>query len=145
MPVTDEQVATLRAYLAGDFDTHKRLFGQLDGASARVGYPALVTAAFCEAVERRFAKSGTTSDVIEFVGEVRSRHLKNADEIESRVAERIILAIFTDEEVGDLDAEIKFHTQFILLLPLIDDEQFDDAGLDMFMGEARKLANQWIA
>jgi hypothetical protein len=145
MPVTDDQVATLRAYLAGDFDTHKRLFGQLDRASARVSYPALVTAAFCEAVERRFTKSGTPSDVIEFVGEVRSRHLKNPDEIESRVAERVILAIFTDEEVSDLDAEIKFRTQFILLLPLIDDEQFDPAGLDMFLGKARKLADQWIA
>lgn len=144
MPVTDDQVMALRAYLAGDFDTHKRLFRQLDRTSARVGYPALVTAAFCEAVERRFAESGTASDVIEFIGEVRSRHLKDPDEIESRVAERVILSVFTDEEVGDLDAKVKYRTQLILLLPLIDDEQLDDAGLDAFLGEARKLADQWI-
>jgi hypothetical protein len=144
MPVDNDQLATLRAYLRGDFDAHRRLFRQLDPTHARVAYPALVTAAFCEAVERRFAQDGTAKDVIEFVGEVRSRHLKNPDEIDSRIAERVILSIFADEGVGDIDAKVKYRTQLILLLPLIDDEQLDDVGLDKFLGDARRLADQWI-
>jgi hypothetical protein len=143
MSVTADQVATLRAYLAGDFDSHKRLFGQLDRTAAKTGYTALLTAAFFEAVDRRFAQDGTTADVIEFVADVRARHLKDADEIDPRAAERLILAIFTDEEVDDLDTETKVSTQIILLYALITDARLDDAGLDGFLAEARKLADEW--
>jgi hypothetical protein len=143
MPVTADQVATLRAYLAGDFDSHKRLFGQLDRTAAKTGYTALLTAAFFEAVDRRFAQDGTTADVVEFVADVRARHLKDADEIDPRAAERLILAIFTDEEVDDLDTETKVSTQIILLYALITDARLDDAGLDGFLAEARKLADEW--
>ena len=145
MPVTADQVATLRAYLAGDFDSHQRLFGQLDRTAAQTGYMALLTAAFFEAVDRRFAKNGTTADVIEFVADVRARHLKDADEIDQRAAERLILAIFTDEEIDDIDSETKVSTQIILLFALIADEGFDGAGLDEFLAEARKLADEWIS
>jgi hypothetical protein len=145
MPVTADQVATLRAYLAGDFDRHKRLFGQLDRAAAQTGYMALLTAAFFEAVDRRFAENGTTADVIDFVANVRARHLRDADEIDQRAAERLILAIFTDEEIDDLDAEIKVNTQIILLFALIAEERFDDSALDEFLAEARKLADDWTS
>jgi hypothetical protein len=143
MPVTADQVATLRTYLAGDFDSHKRLFGQLDRTAAKTGYTALLTAAFFEAVDRRFAQDGTTADVVEFVADVRARHLKDADEIDPRAAERLILAIFTDEEVNDLNTETKVSTQIILLYALITDARLDDAGLDGFLAEARKLADEW--
>jgi hypothetical protein len=43
--VTDEQVATLRARLAGDLGEHERLYGQLDEAAARTAYIGLITAA----------------------------------------------------------------------------------------------------
>lgn len=143
MPVTTDQVATLRAYLAGDFDSHKRLFGQLDRTAAQTGYTALLTAAFFEAVDRRFAQNGTTAAVVEFVADVRARHLKRADELEPHVAERLILAILTDEDIDDLDTEAKIQTQIILLYALIADERLDDAGLDEFLVEARKLADEW--
>jgi hypothetical protein len=145
MPVTADQVATLRAYLAGDFDSHKRLFGQLDRAAAQTGYMALLTAAFFEAVDRRFAENGTTADVIDFVANVRARHLRDADEIDQRTAERLILAIFTDEEIDDLDAETKVNAQIILLFALIAEERFDDSALDEFLAEARKLADDWTS
>jgi hypothetical protein len=32
----------------------------------------------------------------------------------------------------------------LLLAALVADEDFDDAGLDAFLGEVRKLADQWI-
>lgn len=38
MPVAGEQAATLRAYLAGDFERHQRLFTQLDRTAINQGY-----------------------------------------------------------------------------------------------------------
>lgn len=144
MPVTDEQAATLRAYLAGDFEGHQRLFRQLDRTAINLGYKALVSAAFYTAVDRRFAKGSNTAEVVDFVADVRTRHLKNPDEIDPRIAERLILAMFTDEEIKDLPGEDKFRTQFILLYPLVTDAQYDESALDEFLSETRKLADDWL-
>jgi hypothetical protein len=63
MAVTDRQVATLRAQLAGDLDEHKRLLAHFDEKSDALAYVTLTNAAFFEAVDRRF-NSGTTADDI---------------------------------------------------------------------------------
>lgn len=145
MAVTDAQLAALRAQLAGKLEEHKQLFAQLDPIAAQTGYRALVTAAFCQAVERRFASDNSADDVIEFVGDVRSRSDRAADEIDPRTAERLILAVYTDEPIGDLDPKTSFGIQLLLLAALIADAQLDDAGLDEFLTEARKLADQWTS
>ena len=62
MAVSDDQVAALWVHLAGDIEEHGRQYTQL-GPAAGMGYKALVAAAFCTAVERRFVKDGTTADV----------------------------------------------------------------------------------
>jgi hypothetical protein len=144
VPVTDDQVATLRAHLAGDFDEHDRLHAQLDPVAASTGYSALISAAFVEAVERRFTKSSPASDVIEFVGGLRERSDRLAEEIDPRIAERMIRAVYTDEEIDDIDDRASFSTQFLLLTGLIVDEGLDDAGLDKILADARKLADQWV-
>jgi len=145
MVVTDAQLAALRAQLAGNLEEHKRLFAQLDPIAARTGYRALVTAAFCKAVEQRFATDSSADDVIEFVGDVRYRTDRTADEIDPRTAERLILAVYTDEPIGDLDPKASFGTQILLLAALTADAQLDDAGLDEFLADARKLADQWTS
>jgi hypothetical protein len=145
MAVTDAQLAALRAQLAGNLEEHKRLFAQLDPIPARTGYRALVTAAFCKAVEQRFAPDSSADDVIEFVGDVRYRTDGTADEIDPRTAERLILAVYTDEPIGDLDPKTSFGTQILLLAALTADAQLDDAGLDEFLADARKLADQWTS
>ena len=71
MPVTDEQVATLHAQLAGHLDEHERLLGELDREAAP-GYNALVTAAFSGAVVKRFPTDAALDTVIEFVADIRS-------------------------------------------------------------------------
>jgi hypothetical protein len=144
MPVTDDQVAALRAYLSGDLDLHKQLYGRLDRAAARTGYTALVAAAFFEAADRRFARNGTAADVIEFVGDVRGRSERLAEEIDPSAAERMIRAVLTDEDISDMDDEVKGRLYIVLLAALIFDEQLDGAGLDAFLVDARKLADQWI-
>jgi hypothetical protein len=137
MVVSDEQVAALRAQLAGKADEYQRLWEQLDRETARIGYPALITGAFFEAVERRFGKASTTSDVIKFVSDARSRSDELGEKIDPRTAERIILAVYTDEEIDDLSANSVIRTQMLLLAALVADEQFDDVELDEFLAKAR--------
>lgn len=144
MSVTDEQVAALRAYLAGDLDQHHRLYSRLDRATARSGYTALVIAAFFEAADRRFAQNGTAADVIEFVGDVRARTEELGEKIDARVAERLIRAVLTDEDISDLDDTTKGRYYIVLLAALVADEQLDPDGLDSFLAEARKLADRWV-
>ncbi len=142
MAVTGQEVATLRAQLAGDFVEHKQLLRQLEGTGGLVGYMALVAAGFFEAVDRRFGKGTTPADVIQFVGDVRSRFDGADDGIDPRVAERLILRVLGQGSVGDLDGATIRRLQRLLLPVLVADEQLDDAGLDEFLTSARKLADR---
>ena len=145
MSVTGEQVATLRSYLSGDFSDYEQRRGQIDQSQDRTGYMALVSAAFCEAVERRFTRQDPPERVIEFVADTRARFDQDGSQIDPRAAERMIRAVYTDEPIDDIDSAAKGRTQIILLAALINSEQLDDAGLDAFLGDARKLADQWLA
>lgn len=143
MAVTTEQVATLRAFLVRDFEQYERLHEQLDPVAARTGYTALIAAAFVEAVDRRFGSNSADADVVEFVGEARARFDPDGDAIDPRAAERMIRAVYTDEEIGDLDTETVVGNQVILLTALIADEGFDNTELDDLLAKARELADQW--
>jgi hypothetical protein len=143
MAIGDDQVATLRAHLAGEFEEYERRWEQLDKEAARTEYTALVAAAFFEAVDRRFAKDGTVADVIDFVGDVRSRSEELSDAIDPRIAERLIRHALGDGSIGDIGDETMGSTQMLLLVALIADEQLDDAGLDEFMTEVRAVADEW--
>jgi hypothetical protein len=55
MAVTDLQVATLRAQLAGDLEEHKRLLAQFDENADGRPYATLTNAAFVEAADRSSA------------------------------------------------------------------------------------------
>lgn len=144
MPVTDEQVAPLRAQLAGKLEEHQRLLAQLDAEAVNDGYRRLVTAAFCIAADRRFPPESTASDVIQFVGDARSRTERMA-EIDPRMAERVIRAAISDENTDDIDPRASWETQILLLAAMTADASYDPAGLEEFLGEARKLADQWMS
>lgn len=143
MAVTAGQVATLRAFLARDFDEYERLYEQLDPAAARSGYTALIAAAFVEAVERRFSADSTDAAVVEFVAVARARFDESGDRIDPRAAERMIRAVHTDEEINDLDTKTVVGIEVILLTALVADEGLDDAGIDELLAKARKLADEW--
>lgn len=144
MPVTDDQVVALRAYLADDLDQHRQLYARLGRQAARSGYTALLAAAFFEAVNRRFAQDGTAADVIEFVADVRGRSEALGKAIDPRAAERLIRAALSDEDIDDLDDQAKGGLYVVLLAGLIGDEQLSDDGLDEFLAGARKLADEWL-
>jgi hypothetical protein len=104
MAVTDQQVAALRAQLAGDYDEHRRLIADLDSRHGLGGYTALVTAAFVEAADRRFGPSHRDdAAVTEFVSDVRSRFPGADKEIDQAAAERVSGKALGRGSVSDLD------------------------------------------
>lgn len=145
MSITDDQVAALRAFLAGDFETHQRLHSQLDPVAARTGYTALIAGAFFEAVDRRFAQKKSDSDVVDFVGSVRARSERLADELDPQIAERLIRHSLGQGSIADVDDETVVQTQIVLLSGLVADEQLNNAKLDDFMTTARALGNRLMS
>jgi len=140
VPVTDDQLAALRAQLAGNYEEHKRLIGKLNAENALDGYIALVTAAFIEAVDRRFGPGAADEvAVIEFIGDVRSRFERADEEIDPLAAERIILKARGKGSITDLSGATIRHIERLLLAILVDDEGFNGGELDRFLAEARQL------
>jgi len=145
MPVTDHQVATMRALLAGDFDEHGRLRVQLDRDGDRAGYSALIAAAFFEAADRRFAKGHGRAEVTEFVAWARASSDGAAEQIDPGLAERMIRGVFESESIGDVSSQVVVETQLLLLAALISEARFGATELDAFMAESRELADRWIS
>jgi hypothetical protein len=144
MKVTDEVLATLRAGLSARKDEYLSRWDQLEGG-ARHEFRALLSATFCEAVDRRFAPAAPAAEVIEYVGDVRSRTAGAAAQIDPRSAERLILAVYAGEDIGDIPPGTVFRTQILLLSALVADAGLDDAGLDELLGAGRATADSWLA
>jgi hypothetical protein len=142
MPVTDDQVATLRALLANDRDRYRQLFAGLDRAEAGKGYNALVAASFGLAAQRRFGSSYTQADIVTFVGDVRAKSAGVSEDLDPEAAELMLSAVLGSASTRGMSRESKAITQILLLGGLIADEHLDDAGLDAFLADARKLADQ---
>jgi hypothetical protein len=139
MSGADDRVAALRAQLAGDYDEHRRLLADLDSRGALSGYTALVTAAFIEAVDRRF-QPGQRDDaaVIAYVGDVRSRY-PDADEIDPATAERVISKALGRGSISDIDGPGIRRAERLLLPLMVADELLSGEELDRFLAAARKL------
>ena len=145
MAVTDLQVATLRAQLAGDLEEHRRLLAQFDAKWDVRPYVTLTNAAFVEAVDRKFNSGAAGGDIIQFVAGVRSRSEKVRRALDPRIAARVLQAAVKDSDVGDLDpAEVR-RSQAILLNALIVDENLDGGGLDEFMATVCQLADRLLS
>ncbi|MCP9948660.1 hypothetical protein [Actinomadura madurae] len=147
MPVTDEQIATLRAQLRGNIVEHRRLLKQLDADEANVGYPALIAAAFITAVQQRFIKDGQPADrseVVDFVSRARAKHDEAPDVISPEIAERMILRLLGKGPMIEIDEESKLAHQIILLAALISQENFTEPELDAFLVKARAIADDFL-
>ncbi|WP_433479109.1 hypothetical protein ACQPZP_20000 [Spirillospora sp. CA-142024] len=145
MPITDEQVATLHAQLAGRIDEHERLLDQLTTEEAQSGYITLVTAAFFEAVDRKFIINDTAADeaeIIEFIAYQRSAHPIAAEQLDPSVAEDVILHALGKGSIGeDVDAETLLGTKILLLAALIGEADLGEAELEKFLVKARSEAD----
>jgi hypothetical protein len=141
--VTNQQVAVLRALLAGDFEQHRALRAQLSQDVDREGYSALIAAAFFEAADRRFAADHGKETVVQFVAAARSRSDDAAQQIDPLLAERMIVGVFEDGSTDGHSNQTIVETQMLLLAALISDASFNDSDLDSFLAESRKLADRW--
>jgi hypothetical protein len=139
--VTADQVATLRAALTGDSDGYRRLYASLDPV-AMDSYHIFYAAAFFEAASKRF-NGATSADVLTFVADIRAQY-DLAQDIDPRVAERLVLATFTDEQIADIPDQVKAEHYLILLIALIKQADLSGSDLDVFLADARKLADEWL-
>ncbi|MFB4311281.1 hypothetical protein [Actinomadura sp. GTD37] len=147
MPITDEQVAVLRAQLTGNREEHLRLMGQLDSNEANVSYTALVAAAFIEAAERRFIEDGKVADdaeVIDFVAKVRETNDESSRLIKPQIAESMILDLLGKGAMVDADPDTRFGHQTVLLAAMVGEERFTSTELDAFLHNARSLADELL-
>jgi hypothetical protein len=142
MPVTDLQVATLRALLVNDFDESRRLMAQISEDELRQGYFPFVQGAFWQAVEHRF-RGKKRSDMIEWVAGVRA-NVDSGNQIDPNVAERLILWVFGKASVDDIDFETDYSHQTMLLGLLVEEQGFDDGELDAFLREARAFTDKMM-
>ena len=145
MPITDEMLSTLRAQLAGRAEEHESLLKTLDKVEVQKNYPTLVAAAFFLATNRRFFKGGAPVDrsqVIEFVAGVRQRTSEASERIDPDVAERLILAVFGEGSISDIDDDTVYSNELFLLAGLISDANLSDADLDAFMAKVRTMAEE---
>ncbi|WP_433469309.1 hypothetical protein [Spirillospora sp. CA-128828] len=140
MKVSGDQVAAVRAMLARDTEAHQRISERLDLAS-ELAHGLLITAAFFLAAERRFT-GRAASDITTFVADLRTRP-GLSEIVNARIAERLLLATFTDEEINDISGEGQADHFGVLLVGLTVD--FSDAELDGLLNGARELADEWLS
>jgi hypothetical protein len=140
VPVTDEHVAALRAQLAGNHEEHKQLLRELDAAGSMHDYMGLISAAFLEAVDRRFKDATLPAAVIEWISDVRAQSDAASQAINPSIAERVILKALGHGEITDISGTDVRQVMRVLLPILIADEHLSDADLDGFLTAARKLA-----
>lgn len=145
MPVTDEQVAVLRSQLMADREEYDRRHAQLDLKVDGTSYAMLLTAAFTLAAEQRFRPPVTLADLIRYVADVRARTPSAAENVDPKIAERLLLAALTDDSISDIDGKAIGANQSILLVAMVADKGLDPAGLDGFIEDARELADEWVS
>jgi hypothetical protein len=152
--VTTEQVAALRAQLAGDMEEHNRLLKQLREHDGSIGYSMLLTAAFYGAARRRFGRDWKPADVILFVAGVRARAEFIGRALDPRIAERVlssvltssdIISALTDAEIDDLNTGQVTDAETHLLMAMIADERLRRGALDKFLAEARSRADRALS
>jgi hypothetical protein len=143
MKVTAEQIKAMRHLLSGDVEGYEQLQAGLD-PNTSPSNGALISATFFTAAERRFTESSTRTDVVEFVGNLRARSDRLAADLDPRVAERLLLATFTDEEIDDIGPEVRGQHCFLLLGGLAADADYSESELDDLLATSLSLANEWL-
>lgn len=143
--ISAEQMTALRTLLTGNLDEHRQVIAEMDQGGGWRGYNELITAAFFEAVDRRFGTRYTLPDIVEYVADVRTRFRDPNRGIDPNIAERLIRKALGEGTTRGIDKKTLLHTEGVLLVALIVDEQFDDDAMDAFLAEARALADRWTS
>jgi hypothetical protein len=138
-------VAALRAQLSGNGAEHRKLLAQFADREDRVGYSALVHAAFLEAVERRFANESAISGVIQYVADVRARFDEVAAVVDPRVGEQLILEALGNGTTDGIDSRTSSTAMQFLLTALVADARLDSVALDAFIANVKNTADSLLS
>jgi hypothetical protein len=147
--VTDEYVAALRACLTGDEGAYEHLSAELqarDGGE-RSGnlYSALTGMALFMAARRRFPDGCTNAEVVRLVGQARARFADTDGEIDPRVGESVLLnAAGNAAAAENLDKTAMAIAVPALLVVLLEQGDISGDRLDVFLNEARLIAETWL-
>ncbi|MFG2085007.1 hypothetical protein [Spirillospora sp. NPDC048824] len=148
MMITDRQVAMLRAQLTGRMTDFQQLVNRMDSKQETDSFDALVTAAFFEAVHRRFMDAGKPAgdaEVIEFVVAARKRSENAPDIVPPDVGEMIInlaLGKLPLDANRNVDNNTSFKAKIFLLQVLVGDEEFTEPELEEFLARIREMAEE---
>lgn len=144
MPVTDDMVATYRAFLSGDHEQWKQRRAAL-GTSPETTRPffALLTGLFVEAVERRFDPGVSRDEIITFIADLRSRSDDLAERLDPDASERMIAMVFDDDVSTDgIPRDQTIGVRLSVTAAIVGDEGLDGAQLEEFLAKSRNLADE---
>ncbi|TDD74236.1 hypothetical protein E1293_29910 [Actinomadura darangshiensis] len=133
---------TLRAALLGESERYHQLNNQLDSAD-RTAFNVLIAAAFFKGAYQRFGEGTDAAQVVSFIGDLRARY-DLVEEIDPRVAERLLLATFSDEQTDDIEDQVKGEHYMLLLIALTKEAALSNTEVTEFLNDARKLADEWL-
>ncbi len=141
MKVSDNDLAALRAALDGDVDAFDRLHTEHRGVVDN-GFTALMATAFVRATRQQFGHDWSVSDVIRFVGEVRTRF--SGGDLSPTTAEEMILTALrnTPMRTGSDDGALG-DVQITLLAVLVNN--LDSRQRALLFQKARADAEQWLS
>ena len=140
MPVTGEQIQTLRAFL--DFDpAYERLTRQLAGTGRWPGFSELVVSAFVTAARRRFAPAWTSAQIVRFTAQVRNSLRPHGVDLDPLTTETLLRQALGDPVTSTYDDTTQAQVMLYVLGELVASEHLGQAGLDAFLAEARELAD----
>jgi hypothetical protein len=143
---THAQVTALRAFLVHDVDEMTPLAYQL-GEAGMMGYVRLAEAALSVCARRRFAPRFTNADLVKFVAAVRIARLADGDEFDfdPAIGEQVLRYSLGQTVTQILELEPRLRAIIALLDALAESELSSEADLDALLGDARELADRWLA
>lgn len=144
MPVTDDVVEIVRAYLEVDGERAQRLLGSLD-ASQNFAYQAMIAGAFMAAVTRKFNKQSSRDEIIDYVAQVRARSDEMAESLDPSATERMIASIYGDEDIDDIDPRMVMNIEIFTAVAIVSDKNIHGPELDEFLTTARQYAEKMLS
>lgn len=141
----DPHLLALRAMLAGDSEGYEMAARQMAHGAESWQWGVLIAAAFCLAVQGRFAEGYTDADVIRLVADERTRFTNPDRDFDPRIAEQLVHAALGHGSAEGLPAEERARVQIAFLMGLVADAELDAPSLAGFVADARRLADAAIA
>lgn len=144
MPVTDEQVRTLRAFLVFD-PVYERLTRELAASDRWHGFPELVYSAFVTVVRHQFGPTWTSAQVVRFTAQMRNGLRPHGVDLDPITIEILIRQALGDRVSSNYEDTIHAQAMLYVLGELVASEHLGHAGIDTFLAEARTLADARLA